>query len=504
MTPSRVSLSVGVLAALALLLGPGGAVAQDNKKCTGKEPGGGRWATSAELYLQKARENPDPETKRERYRQALEQSLEGTVEQPDNPRNYKMAGEAYVGLNDYVAADSMWNAAVQMWSCYGAQIDTLRYRAWVGSFNSGVRYSQSGDLEKAQQSYQQAWTIFKKLPQPQLQLGGIYAQEALSADTEEKRQEYQQKAIDAYQAAVDAMGRASDRLNQEQLHTYRRAASFNLAQLLAFEERYEESAEAYQEFLAQEPGNIDALENAAVVLTRAAQKAASEAAELEDGPDKQALLEKADAFQAEAQAYYDQLLAREDLEAEDYHNVGLGLMQTGRQEQAIQAFEMALDLQPYRHNSLEQLAMAYFQSQKYDALKGAAEKLVQRYPLSLNNLALLANAYREAEDADNALATLERREELPIEVTDLQLNSEEGVYTINGYVQNIKGEAGTPLELRFDFYNDAGQVVATETVTVTLPEQGVQTGFDVATESAALISGFTYQRAGEGQQAETG
>lgn len=502
MTSSRVGDTVGVIAAVAVLLCPGVAPAQE-KECTGSEPGGGRWATSAELYLDRARENPDPETKRERYRQALEQSLEGTVEQPDNPRNYKMAGEAYIGLNDYASADSMWMTAVKMWSCYSAQIDTLRYRAWVTSFNSAVRYSQSGDLEKAEGAYQQAWTIYKKLPQPQLQLGGIYAQEALSAETEEARAKYQKQAIEAYQAAVEAMGRAGDRLNEEQRQTYGRAAAFNLAQLLAFEERYEEAAEAYAQFLEQEPGNIDALQNAAVVVTRAARKAASEASDLEEGPEKEALLEKAETFQAKAQAYYDELLAREDLEAEDYHNIGLGLMQTGRQEQAIEAFEMALDLQPYRHNSLEQLAMAYFQSGQFTPLREAAEKLVQRYPLNLNNLALLANAYREAEEADNALTILERRENLPVEVTDLRLETEEGVHTVSGYVQNLKGEPSTPLDLEFDFFNDAGQVVATETVTVTLPEQGTQTGFEVATESAAIISGFTYKRVGEGRQAET-
>jgi tetratricopeptide (TPR) repeat protein len=171
--------------------------------------------------------------------------------------------------------------------------------------------------------------------------------------------------------------------------------------------------------------------------------------------------------------------------------------------EAAIAYTRALELEPYRVNSLEQLARAYFSAQNHDSLAVVAQVLVERYPLNLDNLALLANAYRELEQFDDALAVLERREALDVQVTDLELEGEEGVYTVYGYLQNLKTEPDVEVELQFDFYDDAGEIVATEAVTVLTPAQDGQTEFSVSTESVALISGFAYKRA-EPAEAETG
>jgi len=53
--------------------------------------------------------------------------------------------------------------------------------------------------------------------------------------------------------------------------------------------------------------------------------------------------------------------------------------------------------------------------------------------------------------------------------------------------------AEAPVELQFDFYDSAGQVVASETVTVVAPAEQQDVEFDVTMESTAEISGFTYK-----------
>lgn len=478
------------LAALALLTLPTIAAAQD---CVGDKPRGGRYSTSAELYLSRARRNPRPEEKAKLFQQAVDVLKEGFVDQPDNPRNYELAGQAYVGLLDYAAADSAYTMAEQMWSCYAARIDTLRFNAWVLAFNRAVGYAQNNELDKAIEDYKTAWTVYKKMPQPMLQLGNMYANKALTAETDAVRDEFQELAIESYSNALEVMTERPPRLSEAQLQEYGRAAAFNLAQLLAFEERYEEAARAYDSFLAQEPGNVDAMSNAAVVLTRAAMQAADQAEELEAGPEKDRLVAKSDSLRAVANSYYSELLGRDDLAATDYHNIGLGLMQIGLHDEGAIAFVKALDQEPYRMNSLEQLARVHFSAQRFDTLAVIAKTLTERYPLSLDNLALLANAYRETEQLDEALATLERREALPGEITDLEMEAEEGTFTVTGWFTNLSMEPDTPLELQFDFYDYAGEVVASETVTIVAPVKDSQTDFSVTTESPANISGFTYK-----------
>lgn len=484
------------IAAAALWVVPSAAHAQE---CVGNEPRGGRYVTSAELYIETAR-GKKPEDMRRLYGQARDVLEEGFERQPDNPRNYEMAGVVYAKLKDYERADWAFTKAEEMWSCYTATIDTLRYREWTNVFNTAVGYHQSGDLETAATWYNDAWTIYDKLPQSKLQLGGIYANMSLSAETEEERKQYQDQAIDALQTALDLLASVPEVVpgapNEANRSEYSRAAAFNLAQLLAFEERFEEAAATYGTYLEMDPGNVDAMSNAAVVLVRASNQAALQAGELDDGPDKDALLANAEKWQEEANELYRELLAREDLDATEYHNIGLGLMQIGLHDEAAIAFTKAMELEMYRSNSLEQLARAYFQGGLFDSLTVVATKLVERYPLSLDNLALLANAYRETEMLDDALAALERREALTAELTDLDLESEEGVYTVSGYVYNIGMEEGAQLELQFDFYDDVGEIVASEMVSLTLPAQDQQVDFEVSTESASLISGFTYKPAG--------
>lgn len=497
MSLSRLTALAGGATLLAILTLPEIGVAQD---CNGNKPRGGTWATSAELYLQKARENPRPDEKQRRYRQALDVLFEGFEKQSDNPRNYELAGLAYAGLGDYVGADSVWTKAESMWSCYSGTLDTLRYNAWVRAFNSGVQYSNAGDVEKAMASYEEAYQVYKRLPQPLLQMGALFANEAIAAADAEAQRAAQEKAIDAYRTALLIMENPSDRLRDAEKQEYGRAATFNLAQMLAFQDRFQEAAEAYEAFLRDDPENADALTNAAVVLTRAAQQVSSEAEALEEGAQKTALLEEAEAFRGKAKGYYARLIARDDLSADEYHNVGLGLNTIGMSEEAASAFTKALDVQPYRPGSLGQLAFAMFSLQNYDSLLVVATKLVERYPLSKNNLALLANAYRELKQPQKALGVLEKHEVLPVEVEDLSLAAGEGSYALTGYIHNISMEPGSQLEVQFDFYADDGEVVASETASITLPEKETEAQFTVTVESTAAISGVTYRRADMAEQ----
>lgn len=492
---SRVILTLGAAAGLAILAAPSDATAQD-EECVGTEPRGGRAVSSAELYHDRARRSAgNPEDQQRLWRQGLEEVERDIDEHPNdpNPRVFLWAGRLYAELGRYEEADAAWDRATDLWSCYTARVDTLRFNAWVRVFNTAVRYTEAEETEKARDAYQAAWTLYDKNPQPMLQLGSIYAKMAAEpGQAEELQAAYQDTAIAYYEQAIEAIDRAT-RMSDETRSSSLRAATFNLAQLLALDGRFEEAAQAYDAFLAFEPGNVDAASNAAVVLTQAAGRETREAAEMEDGPEKQARMEKADSLSRAALAYYTDLLAREDLDADDYHNIGLGLIQIGLYEEATDAFTSALDLAPYRSNSLEQLGIALFRSQNYDSLLVVARELVKRYPNNMNNMAMLANAYRELELPDSALAVLERREENPFDFVDVRVRlGEGGMYEVTGKLVNLKLEAGAPIELNFELYDDLGEVVQSETFTLEAPEQGSLVSVEFQFESDALISGFAY------------
>ncbi|MEE8550907.1 MAG: hypothetical protein V3T08_06585 [Gemmatimonadota bacterium] len=490
-------LTASMLAAVVLLALPATASAQ-KQKCEGLKPKGGKWVASGELYLDRARKNARPEEKRKLYRQAVDILSEGFDRQTENPKNFMLAGQAFVGLGDLQAAHEVWLKAEEMWSCYLAKIDTLRFRAWVMAFNRAVRSSNSGDAEKAFQEYQDAYTIYPKQPQPLIQIAGYYANKAQVAETSEEHAELSQQAIDFYRRALKAID-VTERLGPEDKARYSQAATFNLAQLLAFEERYEEASQAYHAFLESEPDHVDARSNAAVVLTLAADQLEEEAESTDDGPQEQELVARAEQLNSAANEHYARLLARDDLEADDYQNIGAGLTRSGKDAEATVAFGKALQLEPYRTNSLESLAMGLYGLQNWDSLAVVARTLVERYPLNLNNLALLANAYRELEQSEKALEVLERREALALEVLSLETLADEGSFSLSGVLHNYKLDPGVAVELQFDFYDDTGELVATTRVTVDTPPQGAEASFEVVADAEVAPSGFSYRLADSAQ-----
>jgi tetratricopeptide (TPR) repeat protein len=507
----RFAMAAAASALVAVAL-PGPVVAQ---KCEGNpefKPGGGKYTSSGELYITTANKNTKPQDKRRNYQLAINILEEGFAAQPKNPRNYLMVGEAYVGMGFFGAedharyyqlADSAWDMALDMWICYEAEIDTARYNAWTRAFNRGINFASNDQWDVAIEWYRNAWAVYDMLPQPQLQIGTYYAQIGMGDGPEEEKAEARATAIEAFEQARAAMNRAT-RLRPAEESQFNLAMTFNLAQLLAFEQRYEESAQTYGAFLATEPDDRTAQTNMAVVLVLAANQKQDAAERMEDGPDKDALNVQSDSLRAAATVMYEALVAVEDLSASEYYNVGVGLLRLGENDEALVAFKRVLERQPYRVSELEQIAFTLFNAQRYDTLAVVAEVLVERYPSNLNNLAILANAYRELDRSEDALVILERREALQYELTSLDLVGEPGAYQIVGAITNIGLEPGTQVEVTFDLYDNDGELAGSTTLNLTAPDQGVAGGFQVPIEGIeGELSGFTYHAPGAEGETES-
>ena len=483
---TRVILSLGLVGLVYAGTGAGEALAQ--------KPSNNMWTRSAALYLDRAQNNPDPEDKQELYRQALEASLEGIKNDGGNPRVWYMAGQAHAKLGDFVAADSMFDRAEQIYPDYAQEVNRERLNAWINAFNMGVNLLQAGKTAEATERLQAAHTIYQGRPEAPLNLGAIYARE----------QEFD-KAVQAYRDALAIMrGPASASLKEEQKAKWLESeeiASFNLAQILANLDRGEEAAQAYRDYLGRNPEDVTAKINLAVVLTRSGDEAG--AAQL-----------------------YTELLEMEELSAENYFRIGLGLFGAEEYRRSAKAFEQSLAMNPYSRDGLYNLGQALYARTRvleeqlatadsaaaatelkelYVALDTVSQRVTELDPKNKNALLLHAQAFRglsdlTADDTESqalrreALALLERQDSMAFEVLNVQMTRgpEEGQRVIRGTVTNAKLAADTPVTVRFILLDKAGAELSTEEVTVPAPAAEQQVPFEVTLPAPGDGSGWKY------------
>ncbi|KPK80054.1 MAG: hypothetical protein AMS25_10345, partial [Gemmatimonas sp. SM23_52] len=302
---------------------------------------------------------------------------------------------------------------------------------------------------------------------------------------------YLEDAIWAFRESI-AASRRSDTLSEEDREDFIWSATANLAQVLAFQGRLLDAAEVYEQFLEDHPGSAEARSSLATFLAMQFAQLQDSLQVVQDSAEQAALLAQIDSLGARVSSQYSELLGMEEagLEADEYHQMGIGLYQLDRLAEAAIAFRKALELEPYRPESLELLAHGLYASERFDTLVAVAGQLVERYPYNLEDLLLLAHACRETDDRERALEVLQRREALPFQL--VQLNLQGGAAF--GQIENLKLEPGTLIEIEFGFYDDSGNVVGSGRLSMNAPAQGELAPFRVTPEEAASgVSGVTYR-----------
>jgi tetratricopeptide (TPR) repeat protein len=439
--PLRVGVAAGLIAAFGL---PVGLFAQD---CAEK---GNQHTRGADVELSYAARRDDPQPKETRYARAIEKLQPALSDDDPLPRAYLLAGQAYLGLRDYVGADSMLARLSTVEPACADLINEMRFNAWVPLYNRGINGLRSGDQDAALEAFLQANVIFSDA-RSLTNAANIYQQRGDNA-----------KAMDLYQAALD-QGGEPDMV---------RAASINMAELLRQEGRDEEALAIYSDYAESHPDDVLGVLNYAVALMAAGDTEAAE-------------------------QLFEEMLGRDDLSFRQWSQVGIGLYRAQDFEQAAVAFERAHEMNPLNKETMENLANTYYQAERYEALIPIAGELVQRYPFESVNYNLLANAHRELEDADAALNVLERRDALEFEFLRSQLAAvSEGVYSVDGQVMNKNAAAGSEVSVPVQLLGEEGQVVLTEELLITIPGEGEAASFSLQLESEEPLAGFQYGQDG--------
>lgn len=475
----------GVVLAAALVL-PAAAGAQ-------RKPSNTMHTNSAELYINQARkENRDAE-KRELLQKALAKVQEGIAARPDNPKPYLLAGQIQLMLGNLASADSMLDKAEELYPEYRKETENDRMQAWIRGYNAGIMAVRDEKVDDAITLFEEAHTIYDGRPGALLNLAPLYS-----------RKGNHDKAAAAYRQSLEILRNPPSTLpaeEQAQWKEFEEAASFNLATLYASTNRNDEAVAAYRDFLARHPGHALGLSNMAVVLTR---------------------MGKAD----EAAKVYHDLLGQ-NLEAEEYFGIGVGLFRANDYTTAAEAFRKAIAKNPYLRDAHYNLAQALYAhssevleergkvaaaQQKsfdeklrplYQELAETTEKLLAIDPASRNGHALLANAYRGLSDISAGAAATEFKnktltvlksmdEGLPFEVTDIAASGEGEETLINGRVVNLKGTAGAPVKLKFTLVDAAGTSVGTGEIAINLPEVQGDAPFTVKIP-ARSAAGWKYE-----------
>jgi tetratricopeptide (TPR) repeat protein len=462
-----------------------------------RRPSNNMWTRSAALYLDRAQKNPRADEKRELLLQALEAVKEGIARDPDNPQVWFLAGRTYVQLDSLAQADSAFTKAQELYPDYEEDIDAQRRNAWVARYNAGLSALEQQDIDGAIALLEKADLIYAKMPNARLQLGSLYT----------RKGEYE-RAVATYRGALDILrGPAREGLAEKDAAQWRQneeVATFNLAQLLAQLDRYEEAAQAYRDFLAREPQNRAAKLNLAIVLGRMGR------------PD-------------EAGEIYTELMGQADVTANDLFTIGLGLYNSDQFVRAAEAFRKSLELNPHSRDALYNLAQALYRQSTdleearekasgdeqrkaaadlesvYGELRDVAEKLRALDPHNRNVMLLLARAYRglgdvNADDAatseawrDKALEVLQAQEQLPFEVGEMRMEAEQGKVRITGSVTNLKLEAGMPIRIRVIAVGKDGAEVGSQEVAVAAPAAEAKERFEAVIDAGVEVAGWKYE-----------
>lgn len=441
----RISLRYVAAAGAILVLGaPAGLGAQE---CAEK---GNQHTRGADVELSYAARRDDPQPKETRYARALEK-LEPTLADEDPlPRAYLLAGQAYLGLRDYAGADSMLTKLATAEPACSDLINEIRFNAWVPLYNRAINQLRAEDQEAALSAFLQANVIFPD-SRSLTNAGNLYQQ---MGDNE--------AAMEMYAQALEVGG------EPEMI----RAASINMAELLRREGRDEDALAIYSEYAAENPDDVLGVLNYAVALM--------------DAGDQEA-----------AEEIFVDLLGRDDLSFRQWSQVGIGLYRARDFEQAAVAFQRAHEMSPLNKETMENLANTYYQAERYQELLPLAQELTERYPFESVNYNLLANAQRELDNADAALAALEQRDAMEFEFLRSQLNVvADGTYSVEGQVMNKSAAAGTEVTVPVELLGDAGQVVATDDLVITLPGEGEASSFMLQIDIEEPVAGFQYSAAG--------
>lgn len=420
-------------------------------------------ALEAAQELQEESEGePDPTALRQHYEQALQAAQAGIQADSMNPLSYLQAGFAHLGLNEFAAADTMLAKARDMHPRYMLQVDPLREQTWIRQYNEAVTDLNAGNTMQAVEHFENANEIYQGRPEAALNLGQLYAQEG----------EFE-RALEAFETAVAAINsEAIEAVDSATAATWlenEEIALQNMAQLYAQTGDFDAAGQVYRDMLAENPDDVSALSNLAINMVRM------------EEPDS-------------ALAIYNDLMTRGDLSDQQYFNTGVGLYQLEQYEQAADAFRRVVERSPYHRDALQSLVQTLALMEANEEVLPHARQLLELDPRNEIGNRVLARALLQTGEEDAGMEVYEEGQNWGFVMETMQFQPRtRGGGRLQGSFMNRSLDEGTTLTLRFTFYGEDGQQVATETVEIEAPAPESSQVFQFDVTADEQVAGYKYE-----------
>ncbi len=434
------------LALIALAVLPAAAFAQ-------KEPPDTKQTKDAQKFLGLAMMRQKPEDKKPLFEQALKPLQEGMAKNPENAKVWLMAGQVYVGLGDFMGADSAFKKAEALYPGYAEDISSEREVAWVEAFNAGIAAMDGKSPDDAIAKLELAELMYPHRPEAKMNLGALYASK-----------NEPDKAISVFEKAIaSANGPLKEKLKPEDVANWKRyadMANLNIAQIIGARGVEEFTAEKHDQAIVSFTKASEINPHSRDYLYNLAQSYYAKSTKLEERLTA-ALQEKETLTKAKK-------TAEAKAKADEVARIGTDLLPLF--EQIVKISERTLVLDPASESLHHLIARSY--KVTGDIATDPAQK----------------TAWQK-----KALEVLTAREALQFEVTEVGIQTADGEANIRGSVKNLKAAQGSPIKLKVTLVGAGGTPIGTQEFTVTAPAAEQTAPFEGKVAITGEVAGWKYE-----------
>ena len=185
--------------------------------------------------------------------------------------------------------------------------------------------------------------------------------------------------------------------------------------------------------------------------------------------------------------------------AMDLLNAGVGAANAEKYDEAMSLLEAGVAGNPYLRDGLFVLTQVALKSEQYDKAADAAKRLVEVDPNNPDNYHLLAGAYQgilgNTKDkkiqkalTDSMLRANMKATRMPLRVSVADFaEPSAGQRILNGTIENL-ADAPATYELKVDFLDEKGNVVASKTETVADVAAKSSKSFSIAVQQPGIVA----------------
>ncbi|MGN6391471.1 MAG: tetratricopeptide repeat protein [Gemmatimonadales bacterium] len=421
-------------------------------------------------YVKAALETDVPESKARILGQSEKVLLEAIQQngQDKNPAAWYYLGRTYLQEGKLYPADTAFAKAQQLAPDCAKDIDGYRRNAWVALINAGSKFEEDKNVDSAYALYQQANSIYRGSPV------GFYRAASILND----RKQFD-SAASYFGQAVAVSANSTDTTDQK----YRNNSAFSQGVLLLNAKKYDQAAQAFEQYLKWVPNDTQA------------KRGLAQAYRGEGKTDQATALEK-EVVAAGGSAGG----AGGTGGSEDLMSAGINLFRDKKYAEAAAAFEKVVQAEPYNRDALSSLANTYLALQNGPKLLATAQRLVAIEPLSESALKLLGEGYKQTSKVDDAVKTAEQVLALPanVKAADFSTSGAGASLTLTAAGRAAQTASGKPIApsavpITVEFINASGQPVATQDAQIPAVPNGSSQDVKVDGKGAG-ITAWRYKR----------